>query len=93
MKSSVVKMTALHDFQARPALVFDSADPVLVTKRGKVSGVYVPLDKLHRLPGDIKRNLARVVGKHIAKSLRRKGVTSQQVAEDFRAYRKRRRGR
>lgn len=71
--------------------MFDSAEPVLVIKRGKVSGVYVPLDKVHRLAEDIKRNLAGAVGKHIAKSLRRKGVTNQQVAEDFRAYRKRRR--
>jgi len=84
-------MTAIHDFHAQPALVFDSAEPVLVTKRGKVSGVYVPLGKLHRLPDDIRRNLAGAVGKHIAKSLRRKGVTSAQVKEDFRAYRKRRR--
>lgn len=86
-----MKMTTICDFHARPALVFDSAEPVLVTKRGKVSGVYVPLDKLHRLPDDIKRNLSGVVGKHIAQSLRRSGVTSKQVAEDFRAYRKRHR--
>jgi hypothetical protein len=56
-----------------------------------VSGVYVPLDKIHRLPDEIRRNLAGAVGKHLAKSLRRRGVTSAQVKEDFRAYRKRRR--
>lgn len=91
MKKPALKVTAIHDGHAKPALVFDSGEPVLVTKRGKVSGVYVPLDKIHRLPDDIRRNLAGAVGKHIAKSLKRKGVTSLQVKEDFRAYRKRRR--
>ena len=91
MRNSAVRVTAIHDFHAKPALVFDCGEPVLVTKRGKVSGVYVPLDKIHRLPDDIRRNLAGAVGKHIAKSLRRKGVTSVQVKEGFRAYRRRRR--
>ena len=91
MRNSALRVTAIQDLCAKPALVFDSGEPVLVTKRGKVSGVYVPLDKIHRLPDDIQRNLAGAVGKHIAKSLRRKGVTSLQVKEDFRAYRRRRR--
>lgn len=86
-----MRVTTIHDVHAKPALVFGSGEPVLVTKRGKVSGVYVPLGKIHRLPDDIRQNLAGAVGQHIAKSLRRKGVTSLQVKEDFRAYRRRRR--
>jgi hypothetical protein len=86
-----LKTAAIQDLRGKPALVFDSGEPVLVTKRGKVSGVYVPLDKIHRPPDDIRRNLAGAVGKHIAKSLHRKGITSLQVKEGFRAYRRRRR--
>ena len=83
MKNPALKVTAIHDLHAKPALVFDSGEPVLVTKRGKVYGVYVPLDKIHRLPDDIRRNLAGAVGKHIAKSLRRKGVTSRRLKRTF----------
>jgi len=68
-----------------------SGEPVLVTKHGKVSGVYVPLDEPDRLPDDLRRELTGVVGKHLAKALQRKGVTERDVKEDFRAYRRRRR--
>ena len=82
-----MRVTAIHDVHAKPALVFGSGEPVLITKRGKVSGVYVPLDKIHRLPDEIRQELAGAVGKHIAKALRRRGVTSRNIKEDFRAYR------
>lgn len=86
-----MRVTAIHESDAKPARVFGSSKPVLVTKRGKLSGVYIPLDKIHRLPDEIRRKLAGAVGKHIAKAVRRKGVTSQEIKEDFRAYRRRRR--
>jgi len=91
MRQSPVRVTAVQDFHAKPSLVFGSGEPVLVTKHGKVSGVYVPLDKVHQLPDEIRRKLAAAVGKHIAKAVRRRGVTSRQIKEDFRAYRRRRR--
>jgi hypothetical protein len=86
-----VRVTGENEFHAKPALVFGSGEPVLVTKRGKVSGVYVPLDKVHQLPDEIRRKLAGAVGRHIAKAVKRRGVSSRQVKEDFRAYRRRRR--
>lgn len=86
-----MRVTGVHEFHANPALVFGRGEPVLVTKRGKVSGVYVPLDKVHQLPDEIRRKLAGAVGKSIAKTVRRRGITSRQIKEDFRAYRRRRR--
>ena len=64
---------------------------MLVTKHGKVSGVYVPLDEPDRLPEDLRRELAAVLGRHLSKGLERKGITERDIAEDFHAYRRRRR--
>jgi antitoxin (DNA-binding transcriptional repressor) of toxin-antitoxin stability system len=86
-----MKVTGIRELRARTAVLLGSGEPVLVTKHGKVSGVYVPLDEPDRLPDDLRRELTGVVGKHLAKALQRKGVTERDVKEDFRAYRRRRR--
>jgi antitoxin (DNA-binding transcriptional repressor) of toxin-antitoxin stability system len=86
-----MKVTGIRELRARPAVLLGSGEPILVTKHGKVSGVYVPLDEPDRLPDDLRRELTGVVGKHLAKALQRKGVTERDVKEDFRAYRRRRR--
>jgi len=86
-----MKVTGIRELRARTAVLLGSGEPVLVTKHGKVSGVYVPLDEPDRLPDDLRRELTGVVGKHLAKALQRKGVTERDVKEDFRAYRRRHR--
>jgi len=86
-----MKVTGIRELRTRTAVLLGSGEPVLVTKHGKVSGVYVPLDEPDRLPDDLRRELTGVVGKHLAKALERKGVTDRDVKEDFRAYRRRRR--
>jgi len=86
-----MKVTGIRELRTRAAVLLGSGEPVLVTKHGKVSGVYVPLDEPDRLPDDLRRELTGVVGKHLAKALERKGVTDRDVKEDFRAYRRRRR--
>ena len=86
-----MKVTGIRELRAKTAVLLGTGEPLLVTKHGKVSGVYVPLDEPDRLPDDLRRELTEVVGKHLAKALERKGVTDRDVKEDFRAYRRRRR--
>ena len=86
-----MKIAGIRELRANSAELFGSGEPVLVTRHGKVSGVYVPLDEPDRLPDDLRRELAMVLGRHLTKVLERKGVTERDIAEDFHAYRKRRR--
>jgi antitoxin (DNA-binding transcriptional repressor) of toxin-antitoxin stability system len=86
-----MKVTGIRELRAKTRVLFGSGEPVLITKHGKVSGVYVPLDEPDRLPDDLRRELAGVLGKHLARALERKGVTEREIKEDFHAYRRRRR--
>jgi hypothetical protein len=88
-----MKIAGIRELRAKSAHLLGGAEPVLVTRYGKVSGVYVPLQDPNRLPDDLRRELAATVGKQLAKALARQGVTEQRLAEDFDAYRQRRRGR
>jgi len=86
-----VKVAGIRELRAKSAALFGSGEPVLVTKHGKVSGVYVPLNEPDRLPDDLRRELAVVLGRHLTKLLERKGITERDIAEDFHAHRRRRR--
>ena len=86
-----MKVTGIRELRTRTAVWLGSGEPVLVTKHGKVFGVYVPLDEPDRLPDELRRELTGGVGKYLAKALELKGVSERDVKEDFRAYRRRRR--
>ncbi len=86
-----MKVAGIRELCAKSAALFGSGEPVIVTKHGKVSGVYVPLDEPDRLPDDLRRELTIVLGRHLAKLLERKRVTEKRIAEDFDAYRRHRR--
>jgi len=86
-----MKVAGIRELRAKTAVLFGKGEPVLVTKHGKVSGVYVPLDEPDRLPDELRRELIGVLGRHLAKVVKRKGVTERDIKEDFNAYRRRRR--
>lgn len=86
-----MKVTGIRELRAKSAALFRNGEPVLVTRHGKVSGMYVPLDEPDRLPDDLRRELVAVLGRRLAKVLERKEVTERDIAEDFHAYRQRRR--
>ena len=86
-----MKIAGARQLRARSAEYLGGDQPVLVTKHGHVSGVYVPLEHPDRLPQDLRRELADVLGHYLSRLLEHQGVTEKRLEKDFRAYRKRRR--
>jgi hypothetical protein len=86
-----VKIAGIRELRARSAELLGGDEPIVVTRHGRVSGVYLPLEEPDRLPSDLRKELSSVLGHHLARLLDAQGVTEKDVAEDFRAYRKRRR--
>jgi hypothetical protein len=88
-----MKVAGVQELRAGSAALLGGEEPVIVTRRGKVSGLYVPLGHSDQLPPDVPHELARVLGRHLGAMLDRQGVTEAEVQEDFDAHRRRRRGR
>ena len=86
-----MKVVGIRELRAKTATLFGSGEAVLVTKHGKVSGVYVPLNESDRLPDNLRRDLIGVLGRHLGKRLWREGITERNIKKDFHAYRGRRR--
>lgn len=86
-----MKIAGIRELRANAAALLGGSEPVLITRHGKVSGVYVPLDSPDTIPDDLRREMAAVVGKHLHRVLNKKSVTEMKILEDFDEHRRRRR--
>ena len=84
-------MAGVREFRAHLTRYVTSEEPVLLTRHGKISGVFLPLEDSSRVPDDLKRELASVLGAHLARLLELRGVTESGIEDDFRAHRRGRR--
>jgi antitoxin (DNA-binding transcriptional repressor) of toxin-antitoxin stability system len=86
-----MKLAGIREIRTKTAALLGGTEPVLVTRHGKISGVYVPLDQRERVPSELNREIARVLGQHISRKLAERGVTEEEIQKDFDAFRRRRR--
>jgi len=85
-----MRISSIRDFRDRATALFRSDDPILVTRRGKVAGVFLPWREAS-LPVDFKRELFAMLTAEIGRQLKRKRVTEKAVLQDFERWRKERR--
>ena len=86
-----MKVAGLRKLDAEAPALLEGDQPVLVTRQGRISGLYVPLDAPDQIPEDLRRDLISAVSRYIAGALEVKGVSEEEVLEDFDAFRRRRR--
>ena len=88
-----MRVAGVREIRGNLAALFGGHEPVLVTKHGKLSGLYLPLDDPDHVPADLRREMSTILGKHLDALLKAHGVTEEAAQEDFDAHRRRRRGR
>ncbi|MEP7008993.1 MAG: hypothetical protein ABJC13_01580 [Acidobacteriota bacterium] len=86
-----MKVAALQKSAAETPHLFGGGEPVLVTRQGKISGLYVPLEDPDHLPSNLRRDLLTAVGRYVAELQEDMGVSEEEILEDVRAFRRRRR--
>ena len=86
-----MKVAGMRKLEAETQALLEGGEPVLLTHHGRISGLYVPLDFPDQVPDDLRRDLVSTVGRYIAGALEAKGVSEEEVLEDFDAFRRRRR--
>ena len=88
-----MKMGGIREVRSKFARYVGDSEPFLVTRHGKVSGVYIPLESPDQLPDDWRREIGQSLSFHFAKLLESRGITDRNIREDFRAFRRHRRRR
>ena len=85
-----MRISSVREFRDRATSLLRSEDPILVTRRGRVAGVFLPWRDA-TLPVDLKRELFSMLTSEIGRQLKKKGVTESEVLRDFAQWRKGRR--
>jgi hypothetical protein len=88
-----VRVAGIRELRSEMAALLGGDEPVLVTKHGKVSGLYLPLDNPDEIPDDIRREVVGVLGRHLDRLLEASGVNEADIQADFDVHRRRRRRR
>jgi hypothetical protein len=86
-----MRISSVRDFRDRATTLLRSDDPILVTRRGKVAGVFLPWRE-ESLPVDFKRELFAMLSTEIGHQLKKKRITEKTVLQDFERWQKGRRG-
>ena len=85
-----MKISTVRQFRDQATGMLRSKEPVLVTRRGQLAGVFFPCPQTS-LPLDMKRELFAMLSASIARQIKRRGLTEDEILEDFENWRKERR--
>jgi hypothetical protein len=85
-----MRISTVREFRDKATRLLRSRDPILVTRRGRLAGVFFPQPEA-TLPIEFKRELFATLSAEVARQIKRRGLTEGDVLEDFASWRKERR--
>jgi hypothetical protein len=85
-----MRISTVREFRDKATGLLRSRDPILVTRRGRLAGVFFPQPEAS-LPIELKRELFATLSAAVARQLKRRGLSEGDVLEGFASWRKERR--
>ena len=85
-----MQMAGARQFRDKAAGYLNGDEPVLITKHGKISGLYLPLESSSTIPENLRKDLARVLGRHLQDLMDLQKIKEEDIQEDFREHRRHR---
>ena len=82
-----MKISTVREFRDNATGYLRSKDPILVTRRGRLAGVFFPRPEAS-LPIEFKRELFAALSSEIARQLQRRGLKEDEIVSDFQSWRK-----
>ena len=85
-----MRISTVREFRDKATGLLRSDTPILVTRRGRLAGIFFPRPEA-TLPIELKRELFTTLSHEVAKQLKRRHVSEEDVLQDFQASREKRR--
>jgi hypothetical protein len=82
-----MKISTVRQFRDNATGYLRSKDPILVTRRGRLAGVFFPCPEAS-LPIEFKRELFATLSSAIACQLQKRGLEEEDIVSEFRSWRK-----
>lgn len=83
-----MKVTTVKEFRDKASSMFKSHEPLLITRHGKVAGLYLPLDEVDQFPFELRKELQRVLACSVRQGLEERSLSQEEILEDFARFRK-----
>lgn len=88
-----MKVATVREFRDKATSYFKDEEPILVTRHGKVTGLYLPIEHPESFPLELRKELLIRLGESISRSLKKKGISEENLLADFETFKKTRRRR
>jgi hypothetical protein len=85
-----MKVSTVRDFRDNATTFIRSKDPILVTRRGRLAGIFFPWPE-ETMPLELKREIFAVLSEQVRRQVAKAGVSEEQILTDFEAWRKKKR--
>ena len=82
-----MKISTVREFRDNATGLLRSKDPILVTRRGRLAGIFFPWPE-GTMPLELKREVFSVLSEQIRREIAEKGMSEDEVAADFASWRK-----
>lgn len=88
-----MKTATVRDARSRFSEMIHGKEAVLVTSHGEAAAVVYPLSDPGAVPMEVRKDVFFAFSRKLARSLKARGVSEEDVLRGFAEFRKRRRGR
>lgn len=82
-----MKVSTVRDFRDKATSMLRSKDPILVTRRGQLAGIFFPWPE-GTMPIELKREMFPVLSQQVQRQMEQAGLSEEEVLTDFEAWRK-----
>jgi len=82
-----MKIATVREFRDNASGMLRSKDPILVTRRGRLAGVFFPRPEAS-LPIELKREIFSVLSDDVRRQIDQRGITEEEIVADFESWRK-----
>jgi antitoxin (DNA-binding transcriptional repressor) of toxin-antitoxin stability system len=88
-----MKIAPVKEFSTHTARYVRQREPVLITRRGRLVGFFIPVEDPTSLPWDVRREVLRILAEQLREKAKSAGLTEEEAVARFDAHRKARRQR
>ena len=85
-----MRISTVREFRDNATGLLRSKDPILVTRRGRLAGVFFPRPEA-TLPVELKRELFAVLSADVARQIKKRGLKEEEILSEFESWRRNRR--
>ncbi len=82
-----MRISTVREFRDNASGMLRGKDPVLVTRRGRLAGIFFPRPEA-TLPVELKREMFGILSAEVARQVRRSGSSEDEILADFASWRK-----